>query len=277
MLMTSQHKQASGRSPWRTDAWFAAPVLVIALVTVIGYIAWFPDGISSKQEVWGQFGDFIGGVLNPVIGLVTVLLVLRTLRETRAESARVRIHLEQQTADLAAQLRLAQDQDARNQRAAELTELHRCLDECTRLIEEELKGSLPDFFPLGYGPNLRRHSTAEDRLTKADVMSRKSFVVGALVELRDKMRADRATNQSAWQEHVSAWSEHFWLERQLVPQLATYVALYDERAPQPWLSDVYKRRVYNVACALALLGLLEAGPRLLPTLRPHDAPDWPPM
>lgn len=53
-------------------------------------LPWFV--VSPDQDTWGQFGDFVGGVLNPVIGLLTVYLVLvsvrlqrKELRETRAE------------------------------------------------------------------------------------------------------------------------------------------------------------------------------------------------
>ena len=35
---------------------------------------------SSDQAVWGQFGDFLGGVVNPMVGLVTIVLLLATLR-----------------------------------------------------------------------------------------------------------------------------------------------------------------------------------------------------
>ena len=35
--------------------------------------------ISDDVEHWGQFGDFIGGVMNPLIGLVSLLAILRSL------------------------------------------------------------------------------------------------------------------------------------------------------------------------------------------------------
>jgi hypothetical protein len=35
--------------------------------------------ISYDAERWGQFGDFIGGVMNPFIGMVSLWLILRSL------------------------------------------------------------------------------------------------------------------------------------------------------------------------------------------------------
>lgn len=43
--------------------------------------------ISVDPSEWGQFGDFIGGVLNPIFGLISVVLVAATLRsQTHAAS-----------------------------------------------------------------------------------------------------------------------------------------------------------------------------------------------
>jgi len=43
--------------------------------------------ISSSVAEWGQFGDYIGGLLNPIFGLISVVLVAATLRsQTQAAS-----------------------------------------------------------------------------------------------------------------------------------------------------------------------------------------------
>ncbi|ADU70730.1 putative phage abortive infection protein [Pantoea sp. At-9b] len=39
-------------------------------------------GLSDSTEKWGQFGDFIGGVLNPLLGLASIIIVCVTLYTT---------------------------------------------------------------------------------------------------------------------------------------------------------------------------------------------------
>lgn len=42
----------------------------------------FSDEAAAR---WGQFGDYMGGVLNPIIGLFTLFLVLLSIRIQRKE------------------------------------------------------------------------------------------------------------------------------------------------------------------------------------------------
>lgn len=55
---------------------------------VISYVAEFSTGISPSQEVWGQFGDFFGGLLNPLISFAALIGLLVTLRSQGLESKR---------------------------------------------------------------------------------------------------------------------------------------------------------------------------------------------
>ena len=68
-----------------------AVVSIVALaVVMLTYAAWFNGSLSQSQEHWGQFGDFVGGTVNPVLSclsllalLLTVNLQLRQLRHGR--------------------------------------------------------------------------------------------------------------------------------------------------------------------------------------------------
>jgi hypothetical protein len=59
-----------------------APLLVPGFVAgyiLFRYFLQFPGGWSPDQAMWGHFGDFVGGVLNPVIswlGLIAVVISL---------------------------------------------------------------------------------------------------------------------------------------------------------------------------------------------------------
>lgn len=62
-------------------------ILLCATFAIIKYIETFEDktGLSNSQEVWGQFGDFVGGLLNPAIGALTVYLLIVSVYMQRRE------------------------------------------------------------------------------------------------------------------------------------------------------------------------------------------------
>jgi hypothetical protein len=82
-------------------------VTAISILAPISYMLWFwiinDSSISTKAEVWGQFGDFVGGVLNPLIAfsafywLATSVLLQKTeLAATRDALLGARIAQEEQ-------------------------------------------------------------------------------------------------------------------------------------------------------------------------------------
>lgn len=74
-------------------------MLSVAAVSLLAAAAWyfwnFHGGIADDQARWGQFGDYMGGLLNPLFALFalfalyyTVVLQVRELHETRVEIAK---------------------------------------------------------------------------------------------------------------------------------------------------------------------------------------------
>lgn len=67
-----------------------AVFVVVAAIVVIAVFVWRFRGksISDSPSDWGTFGDYVGGLLNPVVGMATVLLVIISIiiqrRELRA-------------------------------------------------------------------------------------------------------------------------------------------------------------------------------------------------
>lgn len=43
----------------------------------------YESGMSFDPESWGQLGDFLGGVLNPFVALLTVLILVRTVKQNQ--------------------------------------------------------------------------------------------------------------------------------------------------------------------------------------------------
>lgn len=57
-------------------------ILVIAvLACVIVYLLRFSGGISYEQEVFGQFGDYLGGVVGTLVSLFSLVYIYKTYRK----------------------------------------------------------------------------------------------------------------------------------------------------------------------------------------------------
>jgi uncharacterized membrane protein len=53
---------------------------IIAVVFVSGlYFLKFHGDISTGQDIWGQFGDYLGGTLNPIFGFLGLIVLVLTL------------------------------------------------------------------------------------------------------------------------------------------------------------------------------------------------------
>jgi Putative phage abortive infection protein len=78
--------EASGKLQ-RRFSYLAAAGALFFLVLLIVYFNTFGTKIPKEQDKWGQFGDFLGGVLNPIFSflaliglLITIALQVRQLR-----------------------------------------------------------------------------------------------------------------------------------------------------------------------------------------------------
>jgi hypothetical protein len=64
-------------------------VTVCFLGVLSGFYYWFnvylDRGVSDDVSVWGTFGDFVGGTLNPLVSLFTLMIVCRAYLSQREE------------------------------------------------------------------------------------------------------------------------------------------------------------------------------------------------
>lgn len=74
---------------------FLLTIVVFVYKVIALYVENFGVELSPKNDDWGTFGDYVGGVLNPVFGLlsfsallVTIWLQAKELKETRQEFSR---------------------------------------------------------------------------------------------------------------------------------------------------------------------------------------------
>lgn len=83
----------------RVAIWVAGIGTIFALSA---YILRFSGELSADQAVWGQFGDYLGGTLNPFFAFLTIFLLVVTLAVQTRELEATR----KQAADSAKSLRL---------------------------------------------------------------------------------------------------------------------------------------------------------------------------
>lgn len=84
---------------------------VVSFICVLGlYFFKFHGRLSSEQALWGAFGDFVGGTLNPILSfmalialLLTIVLQNRELEQTREELKRTAKANEEQANYIVAQ------------------------------------------------------------------------------------------------------------------------------------------------------------------------------
>ena len=55
-----------------------AAILLLVIVFTVFFIAFVGRGVST-QETWGQFGDFIGGTLNPLFSFLSLIALVLTV------------------------------------------------------------------------------------------------------------------------------------------------------------------------------------------------------
>ncbi len=78
-LMTPKDEKECLKLP----IWLKALVtlsILIAIAALYLYTDKFGSELSSNQEMWGQFGDYIGGTLNPLFAFTALLALLYTIK-----------------------------------------------------------------------------------------------------------------------------------------------------------------------------------------------------
>jgi len=57
--------------------WLAGLIYSVPIV----FLAYRLGGVSESMTEWGQFGDYVGGLVNPLFGLITIILLVFTLKQ----------------------------------------------------------------------------------------------------------------------------------------------------------------------------------------------------
>ena len=64
---------------------YLIPITLIILVVVGFYFFNFHHSLSKENNAWGTFGDYVGGILNPVIAFGALYLIAETYKLQKIE------------------------------------------------------------------------------------------------------------------------------------------------------------------------------------------------
>jgi hypothetical protein len=108
-----------------------AAIVFAVLVFGTYFVRFGLHGALGDQAIFGQFGDYIGGLLNPILSFVTLLTLLWSLRTQSAQLLASNVALEQAHKLHGEQLQLQRDESTREQLKADFDHYIR---ECESLL-----------------------------------------------------------------------------------------------------------------------------------------------
>jgi uncharacterized membrane protein len=101
--------------------------VTVGLASFAFYFVVFNDGLSGDQAVWGQFGDFVGGTLNPIFGFLTLIALMLTIVIQNKE-------LHNSTEEMRKSAEAAQRTSEHFEREAKRADLYRLIEKLTERI-----------------------------------------------------------------------------------------------------------------------------------------------
>ncbi|MBS0043360.1 hypothetical protein KFE26_13775 [Shewanella sp. M16] len=149
-----QTEQAQTPRAETSFKWLIILLAIVAGCLLAFYFSNFHGGIGDKGD-FGAFGDYFGGVLNPILGFATVGLLVWSLKYqldelalSRQELALTRQELAETKEETALSRKAMEEQVAHIQKEAKLNELMRLMSDLRSqyqiLLSQELKSYTSD-------------------------------------------------------------------------------------------------------------------------------------
>lgn len=241
---------------------------VLFFVTAGLYVSNFQGPLSADNGTWGQFGDYMGGVVNPLLGLITIWLLVGTLAQ-------------QQRAVVAAHESIRVQQEALKVQREELTETRKELAISAEALENQVR-------------QFDRKSEKDDLFSRADKVLIEAFELlkaGNVATVISYLRAGathpdsyntsvtkslttlREMPHDAALQELDESSRRFYIDlSRLLRELNGYLQRIDELSDGSQVSTNYfRRRVIPWASALRTAHVLEDEIELqLRTLEPQS-------
>lgn len=64
-------------------------IIIVVVISMYFYNFNTGKGLSKSTEVWGQFGDYLGGVVNPILTFLSIVLLIKSIDLQRDANASI--------------------------------------------------------------------------------------------------------------------------------------------------------------------------------------------
>ena len=164
--------------------WISWTVVAAALALSAAFALYlfnFSSGLSKDQAVWGQFGDFVGGTVNPILGFLTVIALALTIVLQNRQLAMSAHELQLSRTEL----ELTRQELKRSAEAQELSE--KALRAQAEAAQSSAKLAATNFLLGHYKDEIKRmqgsaYPSSDPRLTRLAEVQRREIVLTRMLD-----------------------------------------------------------------------------------------------
>lgn len=183
--------------------WGIASLGAVLVATYLGYFGLYlqhPPALDADK--WGQFGDFFGGILNPLVAFAAFYWLTQSVKIQHTELADTRIALQQSSAAQGIQAKNSDIQLAIAARTGLVNALQPSIDSLESLLrsdEQKIQNLTAALIPKTFGPGevLKLHmvSHAAMRTRKANEKELETLQEKRVFMLEDLLRKTEERDQ----------------------------------------------------------------------------------
>lgn len=168
--------------------WIIVTIFLIVLIVLVLYFVNFPHHLSDKNEVWGTFGDYVGGILNPVIAAFAFYLIAKSYELQKTELEATRKLLETSTKAQEDQIKLAALTSLLNSNLVEIGFLENKKDRYKEIPKEDIESIVDKLKEIdeSIAINYSYQQSVIDELCYADERFNRKYKEGADIEINVK-------------------------------------------------------------------------------------------
>lgn len=237
--VTSEDKKST--TSFYTLVGFIITVVVAAAFAVLSvYISKF-NGELGNQELFGQFGDYLGGVLNPIIGFATIVLLVVSLTLQMKELTLTRKEMIAANHEASEARKAMEAQVAHLDKEAKLNETIRLINDVKNKIEHKLSLRIvPHIFKTEHGALLNFDDDSKNFAYILSEQFRRDFY--------DIYWSVRRSQLGLWSddEYIDNPNESNWRQLEVLTICYSQLVLkYQRISPSDEFDTVYRIDAYE--------------------------------
>lgn len=147
--------------------YFLLAMLIIALIaiTIEEPVSYYFSVVyknlfdTNSIEKWGSFGDFIGGIFNPIFSIISILLILITLIQQQVSLKQTRQQIEQSFCEMTKSVAAQEKQAELSERQLKELLKKSLIDDSTKILNNllvDLKNSIDEELTCYKNPGKKR-------------------------------------------------------------------------------------------------------------------------